>query len=102
MNCQMILVISSPSSSTTGLATLILGMPPISLPMLVSPYFSGPAACQATGADVPPGGRWAASGPAQRLATALVVLELRVGRATCAEPHAAVGSTRAITMMPAP
>src|SRR5579859_5735976 len=37
MNCQMIRVISSPSSSTTGLATLILGMPPVSLPTLVSP-----------------------------------------------------------------
>src|SRR6185437_11295853 len=32
MNCQMILVISSPSSSTTGLATLILDMPLTFLP----------------------------------------------------------------------
>src|SRR5690625_3545135 len=30
MNCQMIRVISSPSSSTTGFATLILAMRPIS------------------------------------------------------------------------
>src|SRR6202049_2483905 len=31
MNCQMIRVISSPSISTTGFCTLILGMPPTSL-----------------------------------------------------------------------
>src|SRR5215472_860703 len=46
MYCQMIRVISSPSSSTTGLATLILGMPPISLPMLIGPrrYLALPSA----------------------------------------------------------